>query len=95
MVVAYDLVVLGLTATMRGLPLQSLLLPAMLLNPVDLCRVITTFAAGSGALLGPTSAVLVRFFGTAGGMGIALGILGIQLVLPLVLGALIFRRRDW
>lgn len=95
MVVAYDLVVLGLTATLRGLPLQSLLLPAMLLNPVDLCRVLTTFAAGSGALFGPTSAVLVRFFGTSGGVAIALGILAAQLVVPLVIGAWIFRRRDW
>jgi Cu-processing system permease protein len=95
MVVAYDLVVLGLTASLRGLPLQSLLLPAMLLNPVDLCRVLTTFAAGSGALFGPTSAVLVRFFGTGGGVAIALGILATQLAIPLVLGAWIFRRRDW
>ncbi len=95
LVVAYDLVVLGVTAALRGISLQSILLPALLVNPVDLVRVLTTVATGSGALFGPTSAVLVRFFGTAGGVQLALAALCFQLVLPLVLGAWIFRRRDW
>ena len=95
LVVAYDLGVLGVSSWLRGLPLQSVLLPALLANPVDLVRVLTTVAAGSGALFGPTSAVLVRFFGTAGGVQLALAVLLLQLAAPLVLGAWIFRRRDW
>jgi Cu-processing system permease protein len=95
LVVAYDLVVLGVTAVLRGISLQSVLLPALLANPVDLVRVLTTVATGSGALFGPTSAVLVRFFGTAGGVQLALVTLLAQLAVPLVLGAWIFRRRDW
>lgn len=95
LVVAYDLGVLGVSSWLRGLPLQSVLLPALLANPVDLVRVLTTVAAGSGALFGPTSAVLVRFFGTAGGVQLAFLALLLQLAAPLALGALIFRRRDW
>lgn len=95
LVVAYDLVVLGVTAWLRGLPLQTILLPALLANPVDLVRVLTTVAAGKGALFGPTSAVLVRFFGTAGGTEIAMLVLVLQLGAPLALGVWIFRRRDW
>jgi Cu-processing system permease protein len=95
LVVAYDLGVLGVSSWLRGLPLQSVLLPALLANPVDLVRVLTTVAAGSGALFGPTSAVLVRFFGTTGGVQLALAVLLVQLASPLVLGAWIFRRRDW
>ena len=95
LVVAYDLGVLGVSAWLRGLPLQSVLLPALLANPVDLVRVLTTVAAGSGALFGPTSAVLVRFFGTGGGVQLALLALALQLATPLALGAWIFRRRDW
>jgi Cu-processing system permease protein len=95
LVVAYDLGVLGVSSWLRGLPLQSVLLPALLANPVDLVRVLTTVAAGSGALFGPTSAVLVRFFGTAGGVQLALLALLLQLAAPLALGAWIFRRRDW
>ena len=95
MVVAYDLVVLGATAILRGAPLEAVLLPALLVNPVDLVRVLTTLAVGSGALLGPTSAVLVGFFGTAGGAAIGLGVLLIETVAPLWIAARIVRARDW
>ncbi len=95
MVVAYDLVVLGITAILRGVSLQAVLFPALLVNPVDLVRVLTTLAAGSGALFGPTSAVLVRFFGTTGGMTLGFSVLVAELLVPLALGLWVFRRRDW
>jgi Cu-processing system permease protein len=95
MVVAYDLAVLGATALLRGVPLQAVLFPALLLNPVDLARVLTTLATGSGALFGPTTAALVRFFGSAGGTALGIVALSIQIAVPLALGAFAFRRRDW
>jgi Cu-processing system permease protein len=95
MVVAYDLVVLGATAVLRGLPLQAVLFPAMIVNPVDLVRVLTTLAVGSGALFGPTSAVLMRMFGSAGGVAVGLGALLLETALPLLLAGYLFRRRDW
>lgn len=95
LVVAYDLVVLGATALLRGLPLQAVLFPALILNPVDLVRVLTTLSVGSGALFGPTSAVLVKTFGS--GMGVMVGIatLALETAVPLVLALRIFGRRDW
>lgn len=95
MVVAYDLVVLGATAIFHGAPLQAVLLPALLINPVDLVRVLTTLAVGSGALLGPTSAVLVGFFGTAGGAALGLLVLLVETVAPLWIAARIIHARDW
>ena len=95
MVVAYDLAVLGATAVFRGAPLQAVLFPALLVNPVDLCRVLTTLAIGSGALFGPTSAVLMRMFGTAGGIALGVTVLVIETCVPLAVGAWVFRRRDW
>ncbi len=95
MVVLYDVAVLGTTAILRGLPLQAVLIPALLVNPVDLVRILITIAVGSGALFGPTSAVLVQFFGGAGGALLALGVLGIETVVPLIVALRIFRRRDW
>jgi Cu-processing system permease protein len=95
MVVAYDLVVLGATTLLRGLPLQAVLFPAMLLNPVDLVRVLTTLCVGSGALFGPTSAVLMKMFGSVGGVALGLAVLAVETVLPLLLGTYLFRRRDW
>jgi Cu-processing system permease protein len=95
MVIAYDLVVLGATALFSGIPLQSLLFPALVLNPVDLVRVLTTLAVGSGALFGPTSAVLMRMFGSAGGVALGLAVLLVEGIVPLVVAARVFRRRDW
>src|SRR5262245_7997610 len=94
MVIAYDLVVLGATALLSGLPLQSVLFPALIANPVDLVRVLTTLAVGSGALFGPTAAVLMRRFGTAGGVSLGLAVLLVEGTVPMVLAARMFRRRD-
>jgi Cu-processing system permease protein len=95
MVVAYDLVLLGATALLRGVPLQAVLVPALLLNPVDLVRVLTTLSVGSGALFGPTSAVLMKTFGTGPGIALGAAVLLFETAVPLVLAAHLFRRRDW
>jgi ABC-type transport system involved in multi-copper enzyme maturation permease subunit len=95
MVVAYDLAVLGATALLSGLPLERVLFPALLLNPIDLARVLVTLAVGSGALFGPTSAVLVNLFGTTRGVALGLVVLALQTAVPLWLSARVFRRRDW
>jgi Cu-processing system permease protein len=94
LVVGYDLVVLGMTSVLRGVPLQVVLFPAMLLNPVDLTRVLTTLAVGSGALFGPTSAVLVKHFGSAGGLALAFAVLLFETAVPIALATRRFRTRD-
>ncbi len=95
MTVFYDLAIFGTVAALRGLPLQSVLLPALISNPVDLSRVLVTLAVGQGALFGPTSAVLMRLAGSAGGVAVAVGALAVQTAVPLALAAWVFRRRDW
>jgi len=95
MVIAYDMAVLGATAMFRGVSLQSILLPAVLINPVDLTRVLVVLATGSGALFGPTSAVLMRVLGSSGGVALGIAALAVQLAVPLLAGAWMFRRRDW
>jgi Cu-processing system permease protein len=95
MVVAYDLVILGVTAMLHGVPLEAVLFPALLLNPVDLCRVLVTLALGSGAMFGPTSAVLANMFGAKGGIALGLAVLALETVAPLLVGLAVFRRRDW
>ena len=95
LVIAYDLVVLGATALLSGVPLQSVLFPALVLNPVDVVRVLTTLAVGSGALFGPTSAVLMRLFGSTAGIALGLTVLVIEGAVPMIVAAHVFRRRDW
>lgn len=95
LVVAYDLAVLGATTLLRGLPLQSVLFPALLLNPVDLARVLTTLAVGSGALFGPTSAVLMKMFGSGAGIALGVAVLVVETLAPALLAVRVFARRDW
>jgi ABC-type transport system involved in multi-copper enzyme maturation permease subunit len=94
LVVAYDLVVLGATTLLGGLPLQRVLVPALLLNPVDIARVLTTLAVGSGALFGPTSAVLMQLAGTTAGIGIGLLVLVVETIVPAAIAMWVFERRD-
>ena len=94
LVVAYDLVVLGATTLLGGLPLQRVLVPALLLNPVDIARVLTTLAVGSGALFGPTSAVLMKLSGTTAGIGLGLLVLIVETIVPAAIAMWVFERRD-
>ena len=93
-VVGYDLAVLGATSLLSGLPLESVLFPALLINPIDLTRVLVTLAVGSGALFGPTSAVLAKWFGAGGGAALGAAVLALETLAPLGLAVHAFRRRD-
>jgi hypothetical protein len=67
----------------------------LLLNPVDLARVLTTLAVGSGALFGPTSAVLMKLFGATWGITLGITVLLLETAVPLALARHLFQRRDW
>jgi Cu-processing system permease protein len=95
LVVAYDLGVVAVSSLLRGIELQHVLLPAVLLNPVDLGRVLVTLAVGSGALFGPTAAVLVHTLGSGPGVAAACAALLVQALVPLAVAFVAFRRRDW
>jgi hypothetical protein len=71
------------------------LFPALLLNPVDLARVLTTLAVGSGALFGPTSAVLMKMFGSTAGIALGIAVLVVETLVPTAIAVRVFRRRDW
>lgn len=93
-VVGYDLALIGLTSAFRGVSLKSILIPAILLNPVDIARVLVTLAGGRGALFGPAGATLVETFGNTGGAVVAVLALLFQIALPLFLAVRVFQRRD-
>ncbi|MEQ9568556.1 MAG: hypothetical protein RLN75_00065 [Longimicrobiales bacterium] len=93
--VLYDgLVLLGAQA-FSAHPLERPLLAAMLLNPVDLARVMVLMALDAPALLGYTGAVFQDFFGTARGALVAAASLGLWIGVPVALAARRFRRMDF
>jgi Cu-processing system permease protein len=93
-VIGYDLAIIGISSVLRGVPLKTILLPAILLNPVDLCRVMVTVAGGRGALFGPAGANLVKTFGAPEGSALAAVSLLMLIVIPILFALRVFRRRD-
>ena len=93
--VLYDGLLLLLVAWFRDYPLESPVLIATLLNPVDLGRVLLLLQFDLSALLGYTGAVFERFFGSGTGTWVSLAALSLWVMVPLAGGLRMFRRKDW
>jgi len=90
----YDGLVLLAASSLSHYPLDKPMLAAMLLNPIDLARVMFLLEFDVAALMGYTGAVFRRFFGTGLGIGIAAVSLAAWLVVPLLIGMRLFSRKD-
>lgn len=93
--VLYDGVVLMLVNGFARYPLEKPVLGLMLLNPVDLARVLLLMQFDVSALMGYTGAVFQRFFGSAVGSTVAVGALMAWVAAPLALGVRWFGRKDF
>jgi Cu-processing system permease protein len=92
--VLYDGLVLVGASAFAAYPLERPLLLLMILNPVDLARVLVLMALDASALMGYTGAVFQRFFGSGAGMVAALASLTAWVVAPFLLASWRFRRKD-
>lgn len=93
--VLYDGAVLFLAMTFADYPLERPLLALMLLNPVDLGRVVLLLQFDVSALMGYTGAVFQRFFSGTAGMAIAAIAMLLWICVPAVLGLRAFQRKDF
>lgn len=92
---AYDAILLVLATAMAGAPLERPLLVATLANPIDLARVIMLAHLDISALMGYTGASFTRVFGAVTGTAIAAASLAAWAAGPALLGARLFRRKDF
>src|SRR5690606_8323459 len=93
--VVYDgLVMLGATI-FADYPLEKPLLALMVLNPLDLARVILLLTFDAAALIGDTGAVIQRLFCRALGLADASTHLAVWIALPLTGALQLFRRKDF
>lgn len=93
--VVYDgLVMLG-AMIFADYPLEKPLLALMVLNPLDLARVILLMTFDAAALMGYTGAVFQRFFGSPLGLAVASTALAVWIALPLTGALQLFRRKDF
>lgn len=93
--VVYDGLVLLAVTVFADYPLETPLLVLMLLNPLDLGRVLLLLDLDLAALMGYTGAVFRQFLGTNLGLGIATAALLAWTAVPLALGLRRFRRKDF
>lgn len=83
LVLAYDPLVVGIAVALREYPLERFLLPAVLLNPLELFRVGLLYTLNAPVLVGPTGYLLREFLGFTGGLlplGVGLLTVGVGLV---------------
>ena len=93
--IVYDgLVMMGLIM-FSDYPVEPAALGAMVVNPIDLARVLILLRLDISALMGYTGAVFQRFFGDAFGTTVAFLALATWAVTPLVLGVRHFRKKDF
>jgi Cu-processing system permease protein len=93
--VLYDGIVLILLMTFRDRALDRPAIGMMLVNPIDLARVLLLLRFDIAALMGYTGASLQRFFGGSGGTMIAVGALLVWMATPLALSRHWFSRKDF
>ena len=93
--VLYDAVVLLVATLFADHPIEGPLLALVVLNPVDLARVVLLLQFDVSALMGYTGAVFQRFFGSAPGMAVAGAALCAWVAGPVLLGLRLFRRKDF
>ena len=93
--IVYDGLILVLATAFSEYPLETPLLVASLVNPIDLSRVLLLIHSDLAALMGYTGAVFLRFFSEAIGLGVASLALTVWFLLPLGFGARSFARKDF
>lgn len=93
--VVYDGIVLLLSNALAAYPLEKPMLAAMLLNPVDLARLVGLMALDASVLMGYTGAVFRSFFGGPVGVTVAATALAAWVVLPYLAARRRFGRMDF
>lgn len=93
--VLFDGLLLAVIARLSDYPLERPLVAVLLLNPVDLARVLVLLRLDAAALLGYTGAVLQELLGRPAGTALALTALLAWAVAPLAWALRRFARADF
>jgi Cu-processing system permease protein len=93
--VVYDGLVMLAANAFWSYPLERPMLALMVLNPIDLGRVLILMRFDTAAMLGYTGAVFRDFFTGPAGIAVAMTALAVWLAAPLALGFRFFRRKDF
>jgi Cu-processing system permease protein len=90
----YDALVLFLMFSFADYPLEKVMLAFIALNPIDLARVVVLLQMDISALMGYTGALFREFLGTGWGIGFAVAVLLVWVLIPIGLAVRVFRKKD-
>ncbi|TVR87290.1 MAG: ABC transporter permease [Saprospirales bacterium] len=90
----YDGLVLFMIYVFYDYPLENATLAMVMLNPVDLARVIMLMQLDVSALMGFTGAFFQNFFGSIRGTLISSGVLLLWILIPVYFALRVFKRKD-
>lgn len=91
----YDGLVLYLIYSFADYPLDKPTLALVMLNPVDLGRILMLLQLDISALMGYTGAFFKQFFSSGLGLAVAAGALTLWTILPNTLAMRVFGKRDF
>jgi Cu-processing system permease protein len=91
----YDGFVLYIIYSLADYPLEKLTLGLVILNPVDLGRILMLMQLDISALMGYTGAFFKQFFASNVGWLVATGALVIWMVVPNLIATRVFGKRDF
>ncbi|MBC6366860.1 ABC transporter permease [Algoriphagus sp. AK58] len=91
----YDGLVLYVIYSFADYPLEKTTLALVMLNPVDLGRILMLMQLDISALMGYTGAFFQQFFSSGLGILIAVGALLIWMLFPNFLAMRVFKKRDF
>jgi len=91
----YDGFVLYIIYSFAVYPLEKATLGLVMLNPVDLGRILMLMQLDISALMGYTGAFFKQFFSSGVGMLVILMVLSIWLIVPIGVSGRIFKNKDF
>ena len=91
----YDGFVLYIIYSFADYPLEKATLGLVMLNPVDLGRILMLMQLDISALMGYTGAFFKEFFSSGVGMLVILMVLSIWLIVPIGVSGRIFKNKDF
>ena len=95
MTVVYDGLVLFYIVLAQAYPIDRSVLGLVMLNPVDLSRILVLLQLDTAAMMGYTGAVFRTFLGSGLGVALSLAALVAWIVIPLAFASRSFSRKDF
>ncbi|MCB0793834.1 MAG: ABC transporter permease subunit [Flavobacteriales bacterium] len=93
-VLVYDALLMWLMFALSDRPIEPWVVPLAALDPIDLARIMVMLEVDLAAMMGYSGALYKEFFGSTGGMAVALGTLMLWIVVPIAFAFRTFRGKD-